>query len=87
MPNFTLASLKDKIRGGWAFILAASSAPIAFIISGPCASTGCAGCPLGGSCVISLPLVFSGMLVVRFKDRVRAKIYSAIDRLPKLKRA
>ncbi len=83
----TIEDLKNRIRGAWVFFLAASSAPIAFIISGPCASTGCAGCPLGGSCAVSLPLIFSGMMVMRFKERIRDRIYSTLERLPKWRRA
>jgi hypothetical protein len=63
-----------KLKGAWAFGLAALTAPLSYVLTGPCTSVGCGACPLGGACLISLPLLFGGVVFAkgfrRFKERL-----------------
>jgi ferredoxin-type protein NapH len=61
----------SRVRTASAFMLAAATAPLAYMLTGPCASTGCAGCPLGGACAVSIPLLFGGMLLSRMSMRMK----------------
>jgi ferredoxin len=76
--------LVSRIRSTGTFVLATSTAPAAVILTGPCASVGCAACPLGGACTVAMPLVFGGMVLYNRSGRVRRFLSSLRSRLPKL---
>ena len=69
------ASLRTRSAG--AFTLAAATAPMAYLMTGPCASTGCAACPLGGACAVSIPLLYGGFSLSRMSSRIRSSWASA----------
>lgn len=78
--------LIGRIRSVGTFALASSTAPVAAIITGPCASVGCGACPLGGACAIAMPLIFGGMLVTKQSSRARRFLASLRERLPRLRK-
>lgn len=60
-----------RTKGAGAFTLAAASAPMVYLLSGPCASTGCGACPLGGACALSIPLLYGGLAFSKGSSRLR----------------
>jgi hypothetical protein len=73
--------LLGRIRSSGTFVLATSTAPVAAIITGPCASVGCGACPLGGMCAIGMPLIFGGMLVAKRSLWIRERLSSLWERM------
>jgi len=71
----------SRVRTASAFVLAAATAPLAYVFTGPCAATGCAACPLGGACAVTIPLLYGGMLLSRMSTRLRAALSSLRTRL------
>ncbi len=63
-----------RLKGAWAFGLAALTAPLSYVLTGPCTSVGCGACPLGGACLISLPLLFGGVFFAKGSRRLRARL-------------
>jgi hypothetical protein len=63
-----------KLKGAWAFGLAALTAPLSYVLTGPCTSVGCGACPLGGACLISLPLLFGGVVFAKGYRRLRSRL-------------
>lgn len=78
--------LVGRIRSTGTFILASSTVPAAVIVTGPCTSVGCAACPLGGACIIAMPLLFGGVAVCNSSGRVRRCLSSLRSRLPRLRK-
>jgi len=73
--------LLGRIRSVGTFALASSTAPVAAVLTGPCASVGCAACPLGGACSLAMPLLFGGMIAARRSRRIKAALSSLRGRL------
>ncbi len=71
----------SRVRTASAFVLAAATAPLAYMFTGPCAATGCAACPLGGACAVAIPLLYGGMLLSRMSTRLKAALSSLRTRL------
>ncbi|RZN55213.1 MAG: hypothetical protein DSO09_03050 [Candidatus Methanomethylicota archaeon] len=63
----------NKMRYIWAFILAASVAPITYLFSIPCGFS-CAQCPLGGICILAYPLIFLGVIIIKFIRKIKSLI-------------
>jgi hypothetical protein len=55
---------RQRIENAWIFALAAATAPLTFLASGPC-GLACGGCPLGGACLLTSPAVFGLVLVIK----------------------
>lgn len=64
-----MGRLLDRVRGLWAFALAASAAPTAYVISMPCGAA-CLSCPLTGACLLTTPLVILLVLVAKFSRKI-----------------
>ncbi len=79
--NSTVKDAITRVRTAGAFTLAAATAPMAYLVTGPCASTGCAACPLGGACAISIPLLYGGMLLSHTSARFKGVWASLRSRL------
>ncbi len=71
----------SRVRTASAFMLAAATAPLTYMFTGPCAATGCAACPLGGACAVSIPLLYGGMLLSRMSTMIKAAWSSLRSRL------
>lgn len=71
----------SRVRIASTFMLAAATAPLAYMFTGPCAATGCAACPLGGACAVSIPLLYGGLLLSRTSTRLKAAWSSLRTRL------
>ena len=77
------------LRGTWTYILGVSMLPLSYVLSAPCGLS-CALCPLSGSCLFLLPLVVTGVIVVKSSRRVwggMAGIYRRLGGLPEERRS
>lgn len=54
----------ERLKGTWAFILAASALPASYLVAMPCGGA-CAGCPLGGGCIAAYPAVLALVFIVK----------------------
>ncbi len=68
----------SKLKGMWSFAMAASAAPIAYLLSAPCGAA-CGGCPMGGACLLAFPAVMAVVIIVKFSRRVKAALAKAIS--------
>ena len=57
-------SLNERASGLWAFALAASAAPLTYLLAAPCGLV-CGGCPLGGACLLASPLMFAAVIAIK----------------------
>jgi hypothetical protein len=64
-----LERISHRIENAWIFALAASTAPLTFLASGPC-GLACGGCPLGGACLLTSPAVFGLVLVIKTQRKM-----------------
>jgi hypothetical protein len=64
-----LQRISQRIENAWIFALAASTAPLTFLASGPC-GLACGGCPLGGACLLTSPAVFGLVLVIKTQRKI-----------------
>jgi len=64
-----LERTRQRIENAWIFALAASTAPLTFLASGPC-GLACGGCPLGGACLLTSPAVFGLVLVIKTQRKM-----------------
>jgi ferredoxin-type protein NapH len=76
-----MMSMVDRVKAIGVFAFASASAPVALIVAGPCASTGCAACPLGGACMIALPLIYGGTMVAKSSSRIHPRLAALRSRL------
>jgi hypothetical protein len=60
---------RQRIENAWIFALAAATAPLTFLASGPC-GLACGGCPLGGACLLTSPAVFGLVLVIKAQRKM-----------------
>lgn len=72
--------LHDTVRGLGAFILAASAAPLAYIVSMPCGLT-CAACPLAGVCILAYPVIVLAVVAVKSYRRLSSLLSRAMNRV------
>jgi hypothetical protein len=72
-----MPSLRERIRGLWVFGVAASAAPLSYLISIPCGGA-CFSCPMTGACLLATPLVVLLVLAVKFSRRIKSFFSRAI---------
>ncbi|MEN3035600.1 MAG: hypothetical protein ABC537_04790 [Candidatus Methanosuratincola sp.] len=48
--------IAERAKAWWAFALAASAVPTSYLIAMPCGGA-CAGCPMGGGCLLAYPIL------------------------------
>lgn len=72
MPN-----LRERARGLWAFALAASAAPAAYVFSMPCGAA-CFSCPMTGACLLATPAVLLLVLGIKFSRRIKSVFSRAL---------
>lgn len=82
--SMKVKDLVGSIRSTGTFMLASSTVPATMIVTGPCASIGCAACPLGGACTVAMPLILGGMVMYSKFGRIRRSLSSLRSRLPRL---
>jgi hypothetical protein len=75
-------SLSDKVKGTWAFVLAAAAAPIGYLVTtGPCSSGACAVCPASsGACIVLLPAIIMAALVVKMVRGIKRTAVGVIKK-------
>jgi len=61
----------DKTRGMWVFILAASTAPLTYLVATPC-GLACGACPLIGTCLIAYPTVIVVAIALKFYNGIKS---------------
>ena len=72
--------LMYKRKGTWAFILAAAAAPIGYILTGPCGSGACGGCPASGACLLMFPVIIIGVVAVKSARAVKGFFGGLVSR-------
>lgn len=80
-----LGRLVRRIRALWAFILAASAAPITYLLSMPCGFA-CTSCPLGGACLIAFPFLFVTIVLLKSLKKIKSAIVSVKNKIDRNKR-
>ncbi len=68
----------SRIKGLWAYAMAASAAPLTYLLSAPCGAA-CGACPMGGACLLSLPAVMAVVLIAKFSRRLKAAFKDALS--------
>lgn len=73
-------SLNERASGLWAFALAASAAPLTYLLAAPYGLV-CGGCPLGGACLLASPLMFAAVIVIKSTRGVKGLLMNPGARL------
>ena len=73
-------TMSERLSGYWSFALAASAAPLSYLVAAPCGIV-CGSCPLGGACFVASPLMFGTVIVIKFGHSVKWRIRSVWARL------
>jgi SNF family Na+-dependent transporter len=71
----------EKIKSTWAFALAAASVPLSYILLFPCLGGGCAGCPTGGACLLSVPFLIALVIVGKSFLKIKKAIGKLADKV------
>lgn len=66
-----MSNLRERIRGIWVFAVAASAAPLSYLISIPCGGA-CFSCPMTGACLLATPLAVLLVLAIKFSKRIKS---------------
>lgn len=69
-----LKNLIEKAKKSWTFAVAAASLPLSYLLFFPCFGNGCAGCPTGGACLISAPMLIGLVLVAKSFTKIKTTI-------------
>ncbi len=68
MPN-----LHDRMRSIWAFALAASMAPAAYLVAIPCGAV-CVSCPLTGACLLTYPAIIGLIFAIKLSRKAKSAL-------------
>jgi len=72
-----MSSLRERVRGLWVFAVAASAAPLSYLVSFPCGGA-CLSCPMTGACLLVTPLAVLLVLAVKFSRRIKSFFFKAL---------
>jgi hypothetical protein len=78
-----VSGARRKFVGVYSFLGAAAAAPLMYLAAAPCGLI-CAGCPLGGACLLPTPLVLGAMVVGKSVNMIRNRLNPTSDRLDEL---
>ncbi|HPC27417.1 MAG TPA: hypothetical protein PKX17_01690 [Candidatus Methanomethylicus sp.] len=73
-----MRAMLNKIKGIWTYAMAASAAPLAYLLSAPCGAA-CGACPMGGACILSLPAIMAVVFIAKFSRKIKKVFARALS--------